>query len=145
MCLFMIKFVFNFTWRTGMGSIADDPFGVSDCMADIMILELWGTPPHRFPVNYWLNFLLLSIAGQIDWHVLNLKSRTCTGDKQSSQSLVCRAPKYSLCWILQQQSLSSWTRHCWTSCGVAAVSTAWTDTRSTTIEKQLWIIIYQPL
>ena len=57
-----------------IGSIADAPIGILDYLADITLVEL-------FPNNYSLNFFLLSISYQFNWHTMNLYYRIYTGDK----------------------------------------------------------------
>ena len=48
----MVKLVLDSSCHMGTGSIAYDLAGVSDYMADINFMELFGTPAHMFLVNY---------------------------------------------------------------------------------------------
>ena len=48
----MVKLVLDSSCLMGTGSIAYDLAGVSDYMADINFIELFGTPADIFPVNY---------------------------------------------------------------------------------------------
>ena len=81
------------------GLIAYDSFGVSDFMADIIFMELFETPPDKFPINYWLNFFLLLIVGQIDWHTANLKSSSLDISRAPGPSrvMLCKIHRAEFC------------------------------------------------
>jgi hypothetical protein len=59
------------------------------------LLELFEIPADMLLIVLLIKFFPYQFVDQIDYHVLNPICRTCTGDKQRSQILACRASQDS--------------------------------------------------